>query len=147
MASGRSTTTSRGIARAYVLRRGEDDAASLPAVLGFYTLSMAAAESVQLASILDKKLPKYPMPVALIGRLAVDERARGRRLGEKLLIDALDRVLDAATIVGCTGIIVDAKDEGAERFYAKYDFVTLVEEGWPRRMFLPIDTARAAFES
>jgi hypothetical protein len=36
-------------------------------------------------------------------------------------------------------------DEHAERFYAKYDFVTVMSEGWPRRMFLSIGTARAAF--
>ena len=85
------------------------------------------------------------MSVALIGRLAVDERARGRRLGETLLIDALRRVVDAAAIVGCIGVIVDAKDDGAERFSWKYDFVTMHAEEWPRRMFLPIGTAKAAF--
>jgi predicted N-acetyltransferase YhbS len=51
------------------------------------------------------------MPVALIGRLAIEHRAQGRRLGEKLLIDALRRIVDAATMLGCMGVIVDAKDE------------------------------------
>lgn len=133
-----------GVGRAYVLRRDASDDVALPTVLGFYTLSMASAESSQVAKVLEQKLPKYPMPVALIGRLAVDRRAQGRRLGEKLLLDALRRVVDASAIVGCTGVIVDAKDEGAARFYAKYDFVA-VTEGWPQRMFLPIGTARAAF--
>jgi hypothetical protein len=86
------------------------------------------------------------MPVALIGRLAIDHRAQGRRLGEKQLLDALPRVVDAASILGCMGVIVDAKDEDAERFYAKYDFVVVTEESWPRRMLLPIATARAVFE-
>ncbi len=45
-----------------------------------------------------------------------------RRLGEALLLDALRRIVDAAGLVGCTGIIVDAKDDGAERFYANYDY-------------------------
>jgi hypothetical protein len=66
-------------------------------------------------------------------------------VSETLLLDALRRVVDAASIVGCTGVIVDAKDEGAERFYAKYDFVTISAEAWPHRMFLPISTARSAF--
>jgi len=70
-------------------------------------------------SVIGQELPGYPMPVALIGRLAVDERARGRRLGESLLIDALERVVAAAEILACLGVIVDAKDEGAERFYEK----------------------------
>ena len=78
---------------------------------GLYgTLSMATAESAQASEVLKKRLPKYPMPVALIGRLAIDRRAQRRRLGEKLLMDALRRVVDAANILGCIGIIVDAKD-------------------------------------
>jgi predicted GNAT family N-acyltransferase len=134
-----------GIGRAYVLRRRDGDDVALPPVLGFYTLSMALVESARVSEVLRTKLPRYPMPVALIGRLAIDQRAQGRRLGEKLLLDALRRVVDAASIVGCTGVIVDAKDEDAERFYAKYDFTTVTTESWPRRMFLSIGTARAAF--
>lgn len=149
-----------GISRAYVLRRAPSDvlARGTPMgvvggprspkasrVLGFYTLSMAVVEPVQVAPVLTMKLPKYPMPVALIGRLAVDDRERGQRLGEALLIDALHRIVDAASIVGCVGIIVDAKDDDAERFYAKYDFVTVTDDRWPHRMFLPLETARAAF--
>jgi GNAT superfamily N-acetyltransferase len=136
----------RGIGRAYVLRRTPGEDGALPAILGFYTLSMASVESAQVSGVLERKLPKYPMPVALIGRLAIDHRAQGRRLGEKLLMDALRRVVDAANLVGCVGIIVDAKGDAAERFYAKYDFATVTSDGWPRRMFLPIGTARAAFE-
>lgn len=135
-----------GIGAAYVLEASADDIAQgVPAVLGFYTLSMAAVVSADITSAVSKKLPRYPMPVALVGRLAVDERARGRRLGEQLLIDALHRVVSAAEIVGCLGVIVDAKDSDAERFYLKYDFVALAASDWPRRMFLPIDVARLAF--
>lgn len=133
-----------GISRAYVLRRADDET-SLPRVLGFYTLSMAVVTAEQAARAVEMKLPKYPLPCALIGRLAVDERAQGRRLGEKLLVDALQRVVDAANMLGCIGVIVDAKDEGAEQFYAKYDFITVDGASWPRRMLLPIDVARASF--
>jgi len=100
------------IGRVYVLRRGPSDPSKLPGVLGFYTLSMANAASSQVASALHERLPKYPMPVALIGRLAVDTRTQGMGLGEKLLMDALQRVVEAAGILGCTGIIVDAKKRG-----------------------------------
>jgi GNAT superfamily N-acetyltransferase len=135
-----------GVGRAYVLEASpEDTGRGLPAVLGFYTLSMATVVSADIASAVSKKLPRYPVPAALIGRLAIDERARGRRLGEQLLIDALRRVVSAAETIGCLGVVVDAKDEDAETFYSKYDFVTIAAAGWPRRMFLPIDVARAAF--
>jgi hypothetical protein len=148
-----------GISRAYVLRRASSDvlACGTPMgavggarspraarVLGFYTLSMALVESAQVAPVLAMKVPKYPMPVALIGRLAVDDREQGQRLGETLLIDALHRIVDAASVVGCVGIIVDAKDSEAERFYAKYDFVTVTDDRWPHRMFLALETARTA---
>lgn len=136
---------SAGIGRAYVLRRDPTQSDALPFVLGFYTLSMALAESDQVAEVLAHKLPKYPMPVALIGRLAVDKRTQGLRLGETLLVDALRRVVTAADILGCMGVVVDAKDEGAAKFYARYDFVSVTHEAWPRRMFLPIAVVRAAF--
>jgi GNAT superfamily N-acetyltransferase len=136
-----------GVGRAYVLAAPPGADARLPAVLGFYTLSMASAESSQIAPLVARKLPRYPLPVARIGRLAVDRRAQGLRLGEALLVDALRRIVDAANLVGCLGVIVDAKDEDAARFEAKYDFATLTGEGWPRRMFLAMGTARAAREA
>lgn len=135
------------VGRAYVLDAStEDIAAGLPAVLGFYTLSMASVASQDVASVLAKRLPRYPMPVALIGRLAIDERARGRRLAETLLLDALARAVEASRLIACLGVIVDAKDAAAEGFYAKYDFATVDDAAWPRRMFLPMHVARAAFE-
>lgn len=134
------------IGRAYVFEASvEERAAGFPLVLGFYTLSMASVVSVDINSVIVRKLPRYPMPVALIGRLAVDERARGRRLGETLLLDALLRVVTVAEIVGCLGVIVDAKDDSAIRFYEKYDFKILDETSWPRRMFLAVETAQSAF--
>lgn len=133
-----------GISRAYVARRQESDDSALPLVLGYFTLSMAAVESTELSRVIDAPLPRYPIPVALIGRLAVDKRAQGRGFGERLLVDALRRVVDAAHLVGCVGVVVDAKDANAERFYATFGFCALSHVGWPRRMFLPVTTARSA---
>ena len=85
------------------------------------------------------------MPVALIGRLAIHERAQGRGLGERLLTDAFDRILSASDQLGCFGVVVDAKDEGATSFYAKYDFVAIeAAEVFPLRMFISIKTVKAA---
>src|SRR5207244_67632 len=89
-------------------------------------------------------LPRYRTPVALIGRLAVDGCARGRGFGEALLVDAFSRILHAATEIGCIGVIVDAKDDDAERFYAKYDFTALSSGPHPRRMYIPIATVQHA---
>jgi hypothetical protein len=55
--------------------------------------------------------------------------------------------VDASDLLGSLVIVVvDAKDEAAERFYAGYDFVTLDAEGWPGRMFLAIATAKSALD-
>lgn len=108
-------------------------------------MSMADVEASDIAAALGSSLPRYPLPVALIGRLAVDKRAQGRGIGEALLVDALRNVLDAANLVGCMGVVVDAKDERAEAFYARYGFAPLATGPWPRRMFLPITTVRDSF--
>lgn len=64
----------RGLGVTYVMPRGESHASSLPPVLGFYTISTADIASEQASQVL-KNLPRYPTPAALIGRLAVDQRA------------------------------------------------------------------------
>lgn len=92
-----------GIGRAYVVPRAPDEDAAQPPILGFYTLSMALVASAEVSPHLTGKLPKYPLPVALIGRLAVDQRAQGRRIGERLLVDAMQRAVDAAELVGASG--------------------------------------------
>jgi len=129
----------QGIGHTYVLRKRVGDPVAWPAVLGFYTLSMANAESGQIAAALRIKLPKYPMPVGLIGQLARHKDAVGGRLGELLLFDAIARILDVADTVGCLGIIVDAS-QTAEPLYLRYQFqhLTVGTNTWPRRMFLPL---------
>ena len=129
-----------GVGRAYVLRRSPTESAALPVVLGYYTLSMAVVAAAAVERTIGRKLPKYPMPVALVGRLAVDQRARGLRIGEALLLDALRRAADASEVLGCTGVLVDAKDETAEGFYLCYGFVVVEATAWPHRMFLPMAT-------
>ena len=134
----------RGIGRTFVLRNPERGADSAT-LIGFYTLSMATLEVRQLPKAVSRNLPKYPLPVALIARLAVDKRNQGRGFGEKLLTEALHRILLAADTVGCFGVVVDAKDDRAVTFYEKYAFTVIDPTGtFPRRMFLAISTARAA---
>lgn len=132
-----------GIGRTYVLRSADR---SPPTVLGYYTISMGQMVPEQLAPMMPGKPPRYPIPVALIGRLARDERARGQGVGERLLLDAMRRIVDAADILGCVGVAVDAKDAKAERFYAEHDFQLVQDGPWPRRMFQHISLVRAALE-
>jgi GNAT superfamily N-acetyltransferase len=107
-------------------------------------------ERESLPAAIAGKLPRYPVPVVLIGRLAVDERARRQRVGERLLLDAHDRALAIAAQGGAVGVIVDAKDANAVGFYEHYGYEALEDSEaasvseWPRRMFLPMQTLRLA---
>ena len=130
----------KGIGTTYVLRGNDEDD---PAVVGFYTLSMASVPAKLLRKLLGRNIPRYDMPVALLGRLAVHETARGRGLGQRLLGDALRRVVTAGRLVGCVGVIVDAKHGSAEGFYVKYGFVLIEDASWPHRLFLPMSTIKA----
>lgn len=139
----------KGIGCTYVLRREEGDPAGAPEILGYYTLSMGLLASAQVSlATNDSDLPRYPMPVGLIGKLAADERTKGLglRVGETLLMDAIVRILRSAETIGCVGVAVDALDDAAESFYRKYQFVTVDDSKWPRKMFLPLRTALNLFQ-
>lgn len=71
----------------------------------------------------------------------MDQRFRGKGIGELLLMDALARCVEVSKQVACAAVIVDAKDDTAKRFYMKYGFMEL--PGVSRRLFIPIDTVEA----
>jgi ribosomal protein S18 acetylase RimI-like enzyme len=105
-------------------------------VLGFYSLSMGEIDLSNLPETLRKKLPKHPVPIARMGRLAVDKSTQGQGLGKLLLVDAMKRVQAASRSVGVYALLVDAKDDQAKAFYKKYGFIELVDE--PMTLFLPL---------
>ena len=106
-------------------------------ILGYYTLSASVLTLADLPDDLARKLPRYPqLPVTLLGRLAVDQSARGQGLGEHLLLDALRRSLVHADQIAAMAVVVDAKDERAVSFYRHYGFLTL--QARPTRLFVPM---------
>ena len=115
-----------------------------PAVLGFYTLSASIIPVEELPPELMKRLPRYgQLPVTLLGRLAVDRSVGGQGVGEFLLIDALRRSLEGAQQIAAMAVIVEAKDERAERFYRHFDFLPFQQT--PLRLFLPMAQAAKLF--
>jgi len=129
----------RNVARVFV---AVDDELGLA---GSYSLSSLSLSLDTLPENVAQKLPRYDaIPAVLIGRLARDERARGKGIGELLLADAVRRVLDASRSVAVFAIVVDAKDDRAVKFYETFGFRPFPLR--PRRLFLPTTTAAAAFE-
>ncbi len=122
----------KGISTVFVL---VDDAAPSK-ILGFYTLSAAQVGVQQLSDTERKKLPRYPVPCFRMGRLARTIESRGAGLGEVLIGCAVDRCLNARSLVGAYALLVDAKDEKAKSFYERYGFIPYVDA--PMSLYLPL---------
>lgn len=120
----------RNIARVFIATP-ENDPRQLS---GFFTLSAGSVSCSSLPASLARKLPRYPVPVALIGRLGVDKKFQGKGLGSILLADACQKVSQASTVLAVAGIIIDAKDDDAISFYKHFGFFPL--QGQAGRMFV-----------
>ena len=114
------------------------------ALAGYYTLSATSIRLAELPQELSEKLPRYPLvPATLLGRLAIDAGYQGKRLGEFLLMDALQRSCAQSQAIASMAVVVDAKDEGAVSFYERYGFIKFPEQ--PHRLFLPMNTIAKLF--
>jgi GNAT superfamily N-acetyltransferase len=105
-----------GASRTYVVA---DDAHR---VVGYYALASGALASVEAPGRLRRNMPD-PIPMAILGRLAVDQTVQSKGLGVALLQDAVLRARQAASIVGIRGILVHAISVEAKQFYEKYGFI------------------------
>jgi predicted GNAT family N-acyltransferase len=117
----------KGIGRTYVATRDDERR-----VVGYYTISSSAVAF----DVVPENLPRHLVPVALVGRLAVDNSARRQRLGETLLVHALRSAQRAARIVAIFAVVVDAQDESAKSFYLRYGFNELMDDHL--HLYLPI---------
>lgn len=107
-------------------------------IAGYYTLSSMSIELTELPPAMAKRVPYGSVPAFLIGRLAVDSEYQGTGLGRTLLKAALQKCLDVAMkYVAGRVIVVDAIDEAAASFYAKYGFWPLEAAAeYPQRLGL-----------
>ena len=112
-------------------------------VAGYYTLSATSVQLGELPEQTARKLPRYPLvPATLLGRLAVDRRQQGKGYGRFLFADALHRA--ARSEIASFAVIVDAKDEGARRFYEAEGFLPFPD--WPMKLFRPMTDLRLLFD-
>jgi GNAT superfamily N-acetyltransferase len=105
-------------------------------VVGFVTVSAGQVAAEQLPPGL--KLPRYPVPMLRIGRLAVDGRSQGQGIGQDLLAFALRLALEFSQRVGLYAVVVDAKHDKAGAFYRRLGFVPTLDN--PLCLFLPLST-------
>lgn len=123
----------RNLGRTYVaIMEGEKR------VYGYSTLASSAVPFAHVPPKIARKLPRHPVPVALLARLAVDQAAQGQGLGADLLMDALRRCRELAATLGIFAVEVLAMDDEARRFYEKYGFAPLLDD--VRHLYLPMKT-------
>jgi GNAT superfamily N-acetyltransferase len=106
----------RGASRTYVVH-AED-----LRVVGYYALASGAVAVERAPGRIRRNMPD-PVPVMVLGRLAVDRSLQGQGLGRGLLRDAIFRTLQAAAIAGIRALLVHAISEDAKRFYQRCGFV------------------------
>ena len=118
-----------GSSRTYVALSGDS-------VVGYYSLTVGEIAYADAPERLAKGLPRHPVPLMLLARLAVATPWQGRGLGSGLLKDAIRRTLQASEIAGIRALAVHAKDESARSFYEHYGFLPSPTD--PLHLFLLI---------
>jgi GNAT superfamily N-acetyltransferase len=89
-------------------------------VVGYHALTAASVERPRATPTVTKGMPRYPIAVVLLARLAVDSSVSGRRLGAALLRDTMGRSVAASEAIGVRAMLVHAIDERARAFYTHH---------------------------
>lgn len=104
-----------GASRCYVVSVGQK-------IAGYYCLSAGSIQHEAAPGNVRRNMPE-PIPIVVLGRLAVDLAFRGRGLGAGLLAHAIERTQAAAEIAGIRALLVHAKDEASAAFYMRSGFM------------------------
>lgn len=91
-------------------------------VVAYYSLAAGSVEPDATTGRLAKGQGRQAIPVIILARLAVDLAEQGRHLGEQMLLQALGRSAEAASLIGVRAVLVHAKDAAARSFYERYGF-------------------------
>jgi GNAT superfamily N-acetyltransferase len=119
----------------YVALAGQD-------VIGFYTIVAGEVHHANAPERVVKGMPRHPIPLLVLARLAVHVSAQGRGIGAGLLLDALGRTLQVADVVGIRALAVHAKDDQAAAFYRHFGFAPSPTD--PRHLFMITKDIRLA---
>jgi GNAT superfamily N-acetyltransferase len=122
-----------GASRCFVVCDGD-------AVIGYYSLSAGGIHQEAAPKPMRRSMPD-PLPVLLLGRMAIDRRHHNKGLGRALLRDAMLRSVHVASNAGVFAILVHALSEQAKRFYLSRGFVESPLQ--PKTLMMTLATARA----
>lgn len=122
-----------GASRCFVLCAGAT-------VIGYYSLSAGAISHEAAPRTMKRNMPD-PLPVLLLGRLAIDRHYHNQGIGQAMLRDAMLRAVNVARDAGVFAILVHALSEQAKRFYLSRGFVESPLQ--PMTLFMTIETIRA----
>lgn len=111
-------------------------------VVGYMSLTTGSVRPEDAPKRLARGMPRYPIGTILIGRLAVDLRYEGQRLGSRLLAEALRRAVAASDAAAARLVVVDAIDDAAAAFYRRWGFIDAPDN--PRRLYLKMSDVRAS---
>jgi GNAT superfamily N-acetyltransferase len=113
-------------------------------VIGYYTISTSRVDFDNVPDDLRRQYPQIPIPVVLLGRLAVDKAFQSQGVGRTLLVKALHQAGELAETVGIAAVEVHAIDDEARGFYLKYGFTSLTDD--QHHLYLPIKTINKLLE-
>lgn len=122
-----------GASRCFVLCNGA-------IVIGYYSLTAGAISHEAAPKAMRRNMPD-PLPVLLLGRLAIDRRYHNQGLGRALLRDAMIRAVSVASDAGVFSILVHALSEQAKRFYLSRGFVESPLQ--PMTLIMTLETVRS----
>jgi GNAT superfamily N-acetyltransferase len=111
-------------------------------VVGYYAIVAGEVRHADAPARVAKGMPRHPIPLLVLARLAVHTEMQGKRLGAGLLLDALGRTLHVADMVGVRALAVHAKDDGAAAFYEHFGFARSPTDA--RHLFMLIKDIRLA---
>ena len=122
-----------GASRCFVVCAGKT-------VVGYYSLSAGAVGHEDAPKAMRRNMPD-PLPVLLLGRLAVDKRYQNQGIGRALLRDAMIRAVNVARDAGVAAILIHTISEQAKRFYISRGFVTSPLQ--PMTLMMTMETMRS----
>jgi GNAT superfamily N-acetyltransferase len=111
-------------------------------VIGYYTIVAGEVHHANAPERVIKGMPRHPIPLLVLARLAVHSTRQGQGIGAGLLLDALGRTLQVADVIGVRALAVHATDDRAADFYRHFGFTPSPTD--PRHLFMIMKDIRLA---